>query len=85
VLVGAIRADRSDEARDALAQLQVTALGLDADAARELAELRVRTGLRLPDCCVLYAALSQPPKAIATFDTRLAAGAVTLGIEMIHT
>ena len=85
VLVGAIRADRSDEARDALAELQVTALGLDADAARELAELRVRTGLRLPDCCVLYAALSQPPAAIATFDTRLTAGAVTLGIGIVHT
>ena len=83
VLVGAIRADRGDQVRDALADLQVQSLGLGADAAWELARLRVRTGLKLPDCCVLYAASGQPAAKLATFDARLAAGAAGLGIDVV--
>ena len=45
VLVGAIRAGRGEPARDALAELQIQTIGLAADAAWELAQLRVRTGL----------------------------------------
>jgi len=80
VIVGAIRASRGGYAREALAELQVQTLGLGADAAWELAQLRVRTGLKLPDCCVLHAAQSQPSAQVATFDARLAAGAAALGI-----
>lgn len=83
VLVGAVRAGRGDHARDALTELQIQSLGLDPDAAWELAQLRVRTGLKLPDCCVLYAARIQPPAAVATFDARLAAGAAALGIGIV--
>ena len=83
VLVGAIRAGRGDQARDALAELQVQTLGLAADAAWELAQLRVGTGLKLPDCCVLYAARIQPPAQVATFDARLATGAAALGIGIV--
>ena len=83
VLVGAILAGRGEPARDALAELQIQTIGLAADAAWELAQLRVRTGLKLPDCCVLYAARLQSPAQVATFDARLAAGAATLGIAIV--
>ena len=83
VLVGAIRAGRGELARDALAVLKVRTIGLGADAAWELAQLRVRTRLKLPDCCVLYAARLQAPARIATFDARLSAGAAELGIEVV--
>jgi predicted nucleic acid-binding protein len=83
VLVGSIRAGRGDQAREALAELQVRTLGLGADAAWELAQLRVRTGLKLPDCCVLYAARIEPSALVATFDARLAAGAAALGIGTV--
>lgn len=49
----------------------------------QLARLRVRTGLKLPDCCVLYAARMNPPAQLATFDTRLAAGAAALDIGVL--
>ncbi len=83
VLVGAIRAGRGEHARDALAELQIHNVGLEPDAAWELAQLRVRTGLTLADCCVLYAARNLPPAQVATFDARLAAGAATLGIGIV--
>jgi predicted nucleic acid-binding protein len=83
ILVGAIRAGRGDHARDALAELQVQAIGLDAGAGWDLAQLRVRTGLKLPDCCVLYVARIHAPAKVATFDTRLAAGAATLGMDTV--
>ena len=83
VLVGAVRAGRGESARDALADLQVRAIGLDADAGWELARLRGRTGLKLPDCCVLYAARVQAPARVATFDAALATGAAELGIAVL--
>ena len=83
VLVGAIRARRDDPVRRALADLGVRPLGLGPDAAWDLAELRVRTGLKLPDCCVLHTARTQSPAPLATFDTRLAAGATALGIGLV--
>ena len=83
VLVGAIRAGRGEHARKALAELQVQTLGLADGAAWELAQLRVRTGLKLPDCCVLHTAQIQPPAQIATFDVRLATGAAALGIGIV--
>jgi predicted nucleic acid-binding protein len=84
LLVGALRAGRGDQARDALAELQIQTLAIDPGAAWELAQLRVRTGLKLPDCCVLYAARKQPPAQVATFDARLAAGAAALGIGIVR-
>ena len=83
VLVGAVRAGRGGQARGALAELEVRTLGLPAEAAWELARLRVRTGLKLPDCCVLYAARMQPSSQVATLDARLAAGAAALGIGTV--
>jgi predicted nucleic acid-binding protein len=58
VLVGAARAGRLDEQLAAIAELQITELPLEPGAAAALARLRADTGLRMPDCCVLHAALS---------------------------
>ncbi len=74
VLVGPARAGQLDRATAVLRQLHVTGVRLGEDAPTRLAVLRVGTGLRLPDCCVLLAA-EQTHGAVATFDARLAAAA----------
>lgn len=78
VLVGPARASRLDEARRVLEQLEVEALSLVEGSAERLARLRVETGCRLPDCCVLLAA-QDVAGAIATFDEQLRAAARHLG------
>lgn len=47
----------------------------------ELAELRARTKLRMPDCCVLDTALRERA-TLATFDERLAQVARDLGLSV---
>ena len=79
VLVGPVRAGRADLAGEALRQLGVEAVALNADAPRDLAELRVRTQLRLPDCCVLLAARTAG-RYVVTFDDRLHRAAAELGL-----
>ena len=61
VLVGAARAGRLDEQLAAISRLQITELPLKHGAAAALARLRADTGLRMPDCCILHAALSAGP------------------------
>lgn len=78
VLVGPTRAGREDTALVALAQLELELIAVPADSASPLAALRVRTGLELPDCCVLWTA-EITGAGIATFDVRLAAAAVGRG------
>lgn len=72
VLVGPTRAGHVERATTALRQLEVATVGLDDAAPSRLAQLRVATGLKLPDCCVLLAA-EQVAADMATFDDRLAA------------
>lgn len=67
VLVGPARAGRIAQAVAALRQLGVISVDLPIDAPAQLAELRVATGLKMPDCCVLLAAM-QTDAALATFD-----------------
>jgi len=81
VLVGAARAGRLDEQLAAIAQLQITELPLEHGAAAALARLRADTGLRMPDCCVLHAALSSGAEALGTRDARLAGAAAAHGLE----
>lgn len=71
ILVGPIRAGRIRQAREALDRLGVTALELPADAAGALADLRATTGLKMPDCCVLWTVFTRQPAALATFDRQL--------------
>ena len=71
-------------AKAGIAALRVTAVPV-ADPER-LAGLRATTGLKMPDCCVLDAALSGPrPGAmpVATFDTALRLAAHHLGLPVI--
>jgi len=56
--------------------LRARVLPLDEERARQAAAIRARTGVKLPDACVLAAALEmearQPePVTITSFDTRL--------------
>jgi len=81
VYVGAARAGQADRLRQLLARLEVESLGLPAEAAARLGELRASTGLKMPDCCVLYAA-EQQGAALATFDATLAARASALGVAV---
>jgi predicted nucleic acid-binding protein len=79
VLVGPARADRLADAVSALAAIGVGELPLGPDAATRLVELRARTALKLPDCCVLLAALDVAADGVRTFDEPLAAAARRLG------
>ena len=63
--------------------LAIKILPLSPDAPQRLAALRAETRRRLPDCCVLLAAISTKAE-VATFDERLALAATQLGITVHH-
>lgn len=84
VYVGASRAGRADRLDQLLAQLAIRSLELPAEAAHRLGELRATTGLKLPDCCVLYTA-ERHNAAIATFDDTLANRAANIGLTVAAT
>ena len=79
ILVGPSRAGTMGATQAALGLLGVSEVGLPEDAAPRLAELRVTTGLKLPDCCVILAA-HQSHCAVLTFDDRLSAAARDLDL-----
>jgi predicted nucleic acid-binding protein len=81
VLVGAARAGRLEEQIAALAELEIQELPIEMGAAAALARLRAETGLRMPDCCVLHAALVSGSQALATRDTRLSRAAAAAGLD----
>lgn len=81
VYVGAARAGQADRLAQLLARLDVEPLDLPSGAARRLGELRATTHLKMPDCCVLYTA-EHHAAAVATFDEKLAARAVDLGLTI---
>jgi len=84
VYVGASRAGQADRLDQLLAQLAIRSLELPADAAHRLGELRTTTGLKLPDCCVLYTA-ERHHAAIATFDETVAERATNMGLTIAAT
>lgn len=79
VYVGPARAGKLARAQKALRDLDVTVVPFGDDAPERLATLRSTTGLRLPDCCLLYAAKSVSAE-VATFDGRLRSAVVGLGL-----
>ncbi len=81
VLVGPARSGNEESVLRALGRLEVDEEVLPADAAVQLARLRARTGLKLPDCCVLLAAQTASAQAVATFDARLAQVARERGLR----
>lgn len=82
VLVGPARAGQLERAVQALATLAVDTVALTDDGPARLATLRARTGLKLPDCCVLLAA-EAGPATVVTFDHGLAAAGRGLGLEVL--
>ncbi|MFT3797142.1 type II toxin-antitoxin system VapC family toxin [Microbacterium sp.] len=54
----------------------------ELDDPLELAELRSRTGIRMPDCCVLDTAM-RARATLATFDERLAVAARAQGVAVV--
>ena len=84
VYVGASRAGQADRLDQLLAQLAIRSLELPAEAAHRLGELRATTGLKLPDCCVLYTA-ERHSAALATFDDTLANRAANIGLTVAAT
>lgn len=80
-LVGAVAAGRLDEQLDALADLEISRVPINSEAAPMLARLRSDTGLKMPDCCVLHAAATVSADAIATRDASLAKAAHERGYE----
>lgn len=79
VLVEPVQRRYVPEMRGHLRRLRVREVPLGPDAPLRLAELRVQTGLKLPDCCVLLAA-QQRGDALLTLDARLDAAAERLGL-----
>jgi predicted nucleic acid-binding protein len=71
VLVVPARLGRITAAEKMLDDIGVTEVPFPADAAVVLAQLRVESGLKMPDCCVLLAAHTTGA-ALATFDGALA-------------
>ena len=84
VYVGASRAGQADRLDQLLAQLAIRSLELPAEAAHRLGELRATTGLKLPDCCVLYTA-ERHSAALATLDDTLANRAANIGLTVAAT
>jgi predicted nucleic acid-binding protein len=74
VLVGGVRVGQGLSMRNDLYAAGIALAPSDDEEALRLAELRVATGLKLPDCCVLDVAIRNRA-GLATFDKVLAAEA----------
>lgn len=81
-LVGPVRIGRESEAERFLDRLDVAQLSPPPDEPLALARLRVATGLRFPDCCVLVSAIREGA-SLATFDKALARAARARGIAVL--
>ncbi|HEX5610332.1 MAG TPA: PIN domain-containing protein [Solirubrobacterales bacterium] len=81
-LVGPARAGRLEDAWEALERLAIRELPFSSGASPRLASLRVKTGLKLPDCCVLLAAENHYG-GVASFDRDLCRSARDLGIPVV--
>jgi predicted nucleic acid-binding protein len=70
VLVVPAQTGHIESVQAALHELEINELAFPPDIAVRLAELRVSTGLKMPDCCVLLAAEDRHA-TVASFDDRL--------------
>jgi len=87
VLVGGLRIGRGAEMRRDLTDIGIELADRDADEPLRLAEIRVSSRLKLPDCGVLDVAMVNLAKArasetvtLATFDRELAGAAIDRGV-----
>ena len=81
-LVAPTRLGRVAAAERMLLEIGVNEIALPRDAALQLAKLRVESGLKMPDCCVLLAAITSNG-AVATFDSRLKSVATSRDIRVL--
>ena len=82
VLVGGVRVGRGQEMLADIRAVGIQAVTGDGGEPLRLAELRVTTGLKLPDCCVLATALSNSA-LLATFDDALGKAARQLDVSVM--
>jgi predicted nucleic acid-binding protein len=82
VLVGAVRGGVGPELCSELDEMGLEEVPRAPGEPLRLAELRVRTGLKLPDCCVILAA-QHVEGTVATFDARLARAAAQEGLDVV--
>ena len=80
-LVAAVREQRATEMVEAIGAMRVEPAGDDAGSPLRLAQLRVATGLRMPDCCALDTA-RQNRATFVTFDERQVTAARRLGVAV---
>ncbi len=81
VLVGGVRIGQGAAMRDDLRAAGIAVAPHEEAEPLRLAEVRVSSGLKLPDCCVLDLAV-QHRATLATFDVALAAAARRLGVPV---
>lgn len=79
VLVKGALTDQLRELREAIEGLGVAEMLSEADAHVRIAELRARTGCKIPDCCVLLAA-KEIGGVVASFDSALTEAAESLDL-----
>lgn len=84
ILVAPTRTGRHDTVLAALSDLAVETLPFPEGSAVTLAQLRVETLLKMPDCCVLLSALDQQAR-LASFDERLIKAAHARGLDVADT
>lgn len=82
VLVMPARKNRMDTVRTILRDLEVQELAFPDDTAVKLAQLRADTGLKMPDCCVLLAAVNAGAR-VASFDDQLIKAATARHLETV--
>ncbi|MFT4294531.1 MAG: PIN domain-containing protein [Micropruina sp.] len=81
VLTHPARDGRADLYREQIAIMGVQQLPVAVEQPLALAKLRASTSLKLPDCCVLAAAM-ETGATLATFDTTLAKSASEHGVSV---
>lgn len=82
VLVGGVKTGRGQEMLVDLHAIGIRVAERPEDEPMRLATLRVRSGLKLPDCCALDAAL-HTGSSLATFDEDLAEAARARGLTVV--
>ena len=82
VFVGGVRIGQGAQMQADLGAAGIILTDRDDNEPLRLAELRASTGLRLPDCCVLDAAITNSG-TLATFDQALASTAHRLSVPTL--
>ena len=82
VLVGGVLVGRGAGMREDIRAIGILLAPTDPDEPLRLAELRASSRLKLPDCCVLDAAV-RARASLATFDDALAAAARGRGVSVL--